>query len=60
MLSDVRTPLEFIRKKLEKEKADNHRRFEKAWKDFRQITAHIIEKYKAIRGSLLEVFLKET
>jgi predicted nucleotidyltransferase len=49
--------IEFIRKKLEKEKAENHRRFEKAWQDFHQITALMIEKYKPIRiyqwGSLL-------
>ncbi len=41
--------LEFIRKKLEKEKADNHSRFEKAWQDFHRITALIIEKYNPIR-----------
>ncbi|HAO19096.1 MAG TPA: nucleotidyltransferase [Desulfobacteraceae bacterium] len=49
--------LEFIRKKLEKETAENHLRFEKAWQDFHRITALIIEKYKPIRiyqwGSLL-------
>jgi predicted nucleotidyltransferase len=49
--------LDFIRKKLEKERIENHRRFEKAWQDFHRITALIIEKYKPNRiyqwGSLL-------
>jgi len=47
----------FIRKKIEKEKAENHCRFEKAWEDFHRIIALVIEKYKPIRiyqwGSLL-------
>lgn len=54
---DYKSVRAFLRKKQEKQDAENHRRFQRAWADFERIVALIIQKYRPFRiyqwGSLL-------